>query len=163
MSGSGQHLLTSVEFALQYDSPVLGQLSPTDKAENQWLKAQRRKSTSSILTNNIENLKIQEQINDILSAKKDSQATKENVEPDGREKSDREKKVVAEEEKEAGEQVAENADCPNKSKDDKVVLRRSLMDKVAQRKKNWDYFEIDHPKAISGKKRGSLGSKLVGF
>jgi hypothetical protein len=32
------------------------------KADAKWLKAQRRKSASSILSNNIENLKIQEQV-----------------------------------------------------------------------------------------------------
>ena len=34
----------------------------TKPVDAKWLKAQRRKSASSILSNNIENLKIQEQV-----------------------------------------------------------------------------------------------------
>jgi len=120
----------------------MGQFTPLDKTENQRLKAQRRKSTPTMLTNNIDNLKIQEEINEIINAKND-QSSKENVDPDGNEKTDLGKQVV--------ESVDTEENVQSKSREDKVVLRRSLMDKVAQRKKNWDYFEINHPKAISGR------------
>ena len=42
-------------------APSTAVMSDTEKSEK-WLKAQRRKSTSSLLSNNIENLKIQEQV-----------------------------------------------------------------------------------------------------
>lgn len=44
----------------------------------------------------------------------------------------------------------DQCEIPSKEKDEKVILKPTIMEKVAQRKKNWDYFEIDHPKAISG-------------
>ena len=45
---------------IQFDPTII--MSESEKAESKWLKAQRRKSTSSLLSNNIENLKIQEQV-----------------------------------------------------------------------------------------------------
>ena len=49
---------------IQFDpTSILAEAENENKSSNEkWLKAQRRKSASSILSNNIENLKIQEQV-----------------------------------------------------------------------------------------------------
>ena len=39
------------------------------------------------------------------------------------------------------------------------VIKGSYFDKVAQRKKNWEYFEINHPKAISDQRLQQLKAK----
>ncbi len=57
------------------------------------------------------------------------------------EKSDREKVVSAERE-ENWRQKSPEVTSPS-------VFKGSYFDRVAQRKKNWEYFEINHPKAIS--------------
>lgn len=133
---------------IQFDSPAFAQLSSSDKDESQWLKAQRRKSTSSLLSNNIENLKIQEQITEILNAQK-------NLLSEGQEENQGEEKCDAE------KNIDEKSDSSAKTSDEPVIMRKSLMDKVAQRKKNWDYFEIDHPKAISDQRLEQLKVKYL--
>ena len=53
---------------IQFDPTII--MTDSEKAESKWLKAQRRKSTSSLLSNNIENLKIQEQVMFFMLCKK---------------------------------------------------------------------------------------------
>ena len=40
-----------------------------------------------------------------------------------------------------------------------TMPKGSYYDKVAQRKKNWEYFEINHPKAISDQRLQQLKAK----
>lgn len=158
---------------IQIDPAALGQLAKTaeeaERKKRNEEKLQRRKSTSSLLSNNIENLKIQEQIADILSHTANSSP---NLEP----KVDKEEAMEVDSESKLRE-VNEKTDEEKTNTDDKVP--EAAMDQHAtsssglsnvyqrkaalkeQRKKNWDYFEIDHPKAISDKKLQQLKAKYL--
>jgi len=167
-------------------------------------KEQRRKSTSSILMRNIENMKIQDKITDILD-----HGHKGVIEEKALEKTDVSEKL------DDGSKLEDNNlqevtiplkadDCKSKrngnnnnltktnlterlSSQDKQKLnynkdkqklvnhettnlpkrtsspyldrKQQQAEKSEQKQKNWDYFEISHPKAISDKKLQELKAK----
>ena len=159
-------------------------------------KEQRRKSTSSILMRNIENMKIQDKISDILG-----HGHKDVIEEKALEKTDVSEKLEDGSKEESNnieeETIPLKADnCKSKRNGNKnnhnktnVTERLSSQQKHklsynkpeiqettrrtsspyldrkqqqqigGQKQKNWDYFEINHPKAISDKKLQELKAK----
>jgi len=91
------------------------------------------------------------QITEILSAKRlDVNANTADVEKGDQEKLVLDKPDTPDRDK-SPEKAAE-ASSPS-------VNKASYFDKVAQRKKNWEYFEINHPKAISDQRLQQLKAK----
>ena len=162
-------------------------------------KEQRRKSTSSILMRNIENMKIQDKIADILA-----HGNKSVIEEKALEKTDVSEKLEEEQKsdeknphetlKDAEFKIKKNgnnninkintnersnlqnnrqkssynkdkqisADTNSTKRTSSPFLDRNLLQQTVkgeQKKKNWDYFEINHPKAISDKKLQELKAK----
>ena len=133
---------------IQLESSVLKDLAKTgeeaeilrvreeqEKAE----KALRRRSTSSILMKNLENKKF----SDILSYGSNKGTTDEKA----IEKSDKSEEDTTKDQSKAVPEPQETTTTP--ANDDTEITR----------KKTWDYFEIDHPKAISEKKLQQLKAK----
>ena len=131
-------------------------LGTEDKSSNdsKSLKQLRRKSTSAIFTNPMGDMNILN-LTDILidastSAQKaaDGEAEKEDeVKEESTEGDDPEAEKVKEEKEEAEKETPVAVPSP--------VLKRSTSDGP----RSWDYFEIDHPKAISERKLQQLKAK----
>merc|ERR1719479_456581 len=156
-------------------------------------KEQRRKSTSSILMRNIENLKIQDKITDILdhgsksvieekalektdvsermedTNKNEIQHPKEEIVSKTSKKKETSNKHqnshsgLQEKQKIGPKQKPQNDSSLTKRTSSPYLDRKALQEQTnkgfEQKKKNWDYFEINHPKAISDKKLQELKAK----
>ena len=72
----------------------------------------------------------------------------------GNEKGDREKSVPEKEDFQRQKSPEKSPDVSSPS-----AIKGSYFDRVAQRKKNWEYFEINHPKAISDQRLQQLKAK----
>lgn len=160
---------------IQIDSKALAQL--TETVEEQKLKKaaklQRRKSTSAIHPVRLSEDKIQTIMPikevDYLSTKVgeiDIVTSNENIASD--EKGDTEKAVMEKGDCEDVEVSTadgpEDDDEPNKdfnSTSPAMPRGRAYLEKVNERKRTWDYFEINHPKAISDKKLQQLKAKYT--
>merc|ERR1712106_498230 len=138
---------------IQIDSNVLAKLSETShRNEQNAIKLQRRKSTSAILPVRIEDKKMQNNI---------------------------ESKVVEEVQKRLDVLLSDNLDDEKKIPEEAVIEKENIksdqeegkvnsltkgsayLEKVNERKRTWDYFEINHPKAISDKKLELLKAKYT--
>merc|ERR1712032_1245181 len=129
------------------------------------LKALRRKSTSAIMPLRLSEVKVgdSDETGDDSGEKKDDDAivrdaddSKHIKEDESSEKTD--ESVVDSEDGDAGS---------NESINNSAYLSQSLpkgrayLEKVNERKRTWDYFEINHPKAISDKKLEQLKEKYT--
>jgi len=113
------------------------------------LKSQRRKSTpSSLLSSNLDSLKIEDIDNSVINKLNVEEQTDEADQP---EKKDEPEVLPSTATK--SRETAE-ADATTQQHRKSEILQR-------QREKNWDYFEIDHPKAISDKKLQQLKTKYL--
>jgi len=138
---------------IHLDSSALANLAETsDKNEKNAIKLQRRKSTSAILPVRIEDNKMQNNV---------------------------ENKVVEEVQKRLDVLLSNNCDdeenIPDLAVSNKenyhtesevnklgsLTRGQAYLDKVNERKRTWDYFEINHPKAISDKKLEQLKAKYT--
>merc|ERR1739846_110092 len=155
-------------------------------------KEQRRKSTSSILMRNIENLKIQDKITDILdhgsksvieekalektdvsekmedTNKNEIQHPKEEIVSKTSKKKETSNKHQnshsgLQEKQKINKQKQQNDSSLTKRTSSPYLDRKALQEQTnkgfEQKKKNWDYFEMNHPKAISDKKLQELKAK----
>jgi len=120
------------------------------------LKLQRRKSVpSSLLSSNLDSLKIEDidisVINKLNIDEPETETEKKDepeVSPEMKKSDVTKSREIAEAEKSA------NALASTQQQRKSELLMR-------QRDKNWDYFEIDHPKAISDKKLQQLKTKYL--
>merc|ERR550517_443912 len=154
-------------------------------------KLQRRKSTSAIpplrLSEALPNIaeaaqpKDEETREEKLSSETKNATTSDNLDPDkavSDSDASKEKKVEEKEEKEE-----EGRTCNNNNNNKELVTNgshpeegeveaksnsggtsskgRAYLEKVNERKRTWDYFEINHPKAISDKKLEQLKEKYT--
>ena len=167
--------------SLQIDSD-LNNLEPDIEATNncRTLKLLRRKSTSAILSNpemNILNLTdiLMESSAAVAAAeaglvaaaaeikameKQEKEEEKENIEINKENNNKDASDKPAVEPKPSGapikKEVAEKPEIQNAIVSEKLVKSPSMK---RSKEKNWDYFEIDHPKAISDKKLQQLKAK----
>jgi len=110
------------------------------------LKSQRRKSTpSSLLSSNLDSLKIEDIDNIVLEKLKVDEPETEQEKKDEPEVSPEMKKSDITKSREITEENKASVLATKQQQRKSEILQR-------QRDKNWDYFEIDHPKAISDKK-----------
>ena len=112
------------------------------KRQEALLKSQRRKSTPSNLLSNSSNLeafKIEDQIHDILHLD-----------------SNKAEQILEEQDEKKDEMKKEDQTPESTNRKSEVIQRQN-------KGKNWyyEYFEIDHPKAISDKKLQQLKSKYL--
>ena len=140
---------------------TLGQLAKAaedlEKKKEAMLKTQRRKSTPTLLSNNLETMKIQDQIVDIL---KTASEEKDDI------TEQQQQILITECEEEKKDDQPENKKNENTNNTHKAnVLANQQQQRKSvlmhqQHQKKWDYFEIDHPKAISDKKLQQLKAKF---
>ena len=128
------------------------------------LKTQRRKSTPTLLSNtNLETMKIQDQIVDILKTASEKEAMNSKSVDDANENTEEKKDEEKPESKK--EQLTKSKQTVDKSKqtadENQQQLRTKSVPLMHTPQKNWDYFEsFDHPKAISDKKLQQLKAKF---
>merc|ERR1712088_1233160 len=128
-----------------------------EKKKEAMLKTQRRKSTPTLLSNNLETMKIQDQIVDIL---KTASEEKDDI------TEQQQQLLINECEEEKKDDQPENKKNENTNNTYKAnVLANQQQQRKSvlmhqQHQKKWDYFEIDHPKAISDKKLQQLKAKF---
>ncbi len=135
---------------IHLDASDMGQLVKTaeerEKKNNEaLLKSQRRKSTP-VLNSSLK-------IEDIFLAHEQKQQ-QDNQDENQDEKKDEQPEVPADVKKSS---VKEDLTHQQHQRKSEILQRRQ----VEQREKNWDYFEIDHPKAISDKKLQQLKAKYL--
>jgi len=174
---------------IQLDSASIAQLATRGESlpekENP-SKLQRRKSTSAIpplrLSEALPNIaeaaqpKDEETSEEKLSSETKNATTSDNLDPD---------KAVSDSDasKEKEEKEEEGRTCNNNNNNKELVTNgsnpeegeveaksnsggktskgRAYLEKVNERKRTWDYFEINHPKAISDKKLEQLKEKYT--
>ena len=156
---------------LSIDPKSLSKLSGTSDEENNLLKTLRRKSTSAILPLRLTEVKTvvtnkvdEEHLSGDVSTKSDNSAT------------NNDEKTVTDEAASVGDSDSvESSDCSVnntsttscESISSSAYCNQSLpkgriyLEKVNERKRTWDYFEINHPKAISDKKLEQLKAKYT--
>ena len=179
-----------IQFDPGYDT--LGQIAKAaedlEKRKEAMLKAQRRKSTPTLLgsagssssgstsssNNNLETMKIQNQIVDILKTASEevvepaeaaaamaavlaSHAENMNAEMQGDEKKDDEPEGAT---KKTQLSTSTTSLVVNRKPAQLAQQQQQQEQSQQSRQKNWDYFEIDHPKAISDKKLQQLKAKF---
>merc|ERR1719481_1781659 len=138
---------------IHLDSSALANLAETsDKNEKNAIKLQRRKSTSAILPvriednkmqNNVENKvveEVQKRLDVLLSSNCDDEENIPDLAVSNKENYHTESEV---------------------NKLGSMTRGQAYLDKVNERKRTWDYFEINHPKAISDKKLEQLKAKYT--
>ena len=139
---------------IQIDSNALAKLAENaDKNEKNAIKLQRRKSTSAILPVRLDDNKIQN--NNENNVVEEVQKRLDILLSD---KNDVEKKIPE-------EAVNENKTIIKSDLEEEKVCSSTkgsiYLEKVNERKRTWDYFEINHPKAISDKKLELLKAKYT--
>merc|ERR550517_1492765 len=175
---------------IQLDSASIAQLATRGESlpekENP-SKLQRRKSTSAIpplrLSEPLPNIaeaaqpKDEETREEKLSSETKNATTSDNLDPDKAvSDSDASKEKKVEEKEEEGstcnnnnnKELVTNGSHPEegeveaKSNSGGTTSKgRAYLEKVNERKRTWDYFEINHPKAISDKKLEQLKEKYT--
>lgn len=141
----------------------------SERARNA-VKLQRRKSTSAILPLSITEVKMPN-IDEVANLNVSNVQLEESKINNANDKNDPEKAVTekneVEEEKEKvdGDVVEEcEKSLTNGSAEEKHPpgnKGQAYLEKVNERKRTWDYFEINHPKAISDKKLEQLKAKYT--
>ena len=131
-----------------------------NKKKEALLKTQRRKSTPTLLSNaNLETMKIQDQIVDILKTASEKETDSNNPADDNTNENTEEKK---DEEKPESKKDQQHLTKSKQTADEnQQQLRTKSVPLMHTPQKNWDYFEIDHPKAISDKKLQQLKAKYL--
>merc|ERR550517_2187374 len=175
---------------IQLDSASIAQLATRGESlpekENP-SKLQRRKSTSAIpplrLSEPLPNIaeaaqpKDEETREEKLSSETKNATTSDNLDPDKAvSDSDASKEKKVEEKEEEGstcnnnnnKELVTNGSHPEEgevevksSPGGTTSKGRAYLEKVNERKRTWDYFEINHPKAISDKKLEQLKEKYT--
>jgi len=146
---------------IQIDSNTLARLAETaeknEKAKNA-IKLQRRKSTSAIIPLRLNEIKmpnIDEDSANIIDKIKADSLSKKGDKYDIERGTD----VIVE-----GE-LTDQQNCKSINTANAVNQSspkgRTYLEKVNERKRTWDYFEINHPKAISDKKLEQLKAKYT--
>ena len=159
---------------IQIDPKSLAKLTETsENSQDTVLKALRRKSTSAIMPLRLSEVKVGDidETGDDSGEKKDDDAIVRDtavVDDSKHIKEDSSEKTVGS--RERGESVGGSEDGvagSNESINNTAYLNQSLpkgrvyLEKVNERKRTWDYFEINHPKAISDKKLEQLKAKYT--
>merc|ERR1711892_825136 len=146
---------------IQIDSKALAKLTETaenEKAKNA-IKLQRRKSTSAIIPLRLSEVKMPDIDEDgVATPNKSEESTIENAKDNNNsEKAVSEEESVENELNIEGSSESINTPYVNQS----LPKGRVYLEKVNERKRTWDYFEINHPKAISDKKLEQLKAKYT--
>ena len=143
---------------IQIDSNAFAKLSETTESQksNNAIKLQRRKSTSAILPLRLSEVKMPDIEEDASFKNKSDNSINEKY------KNISEKAVSeinSDESEPNNEGSSESINAPyfNQS----LPKGRVYLEKVNERKRTWDYFEINHPKAISDKKLEQLKAKYT--
>ena len=160
---------------IQIDPKSLAKLTETsENSQDTVLKALRRKSTSAIMPLlRLSEVKVgdsDETGDDSGEQKDDDDAIVRDTASDDSKhiKEDSSEKTVGS--RESRESVVDSEDGAagsNESINNSAYLNQSLpkgrvyLEKVNERKRTWDYFEINHPKAISDKKLEQLKAKYT--
>ena len=125
------------------------------------LKTQRRKSTPTLLSNtNLETMKIQDQIVDILktASEKEDNTMNSNISYNPSVDNANEN---TEEKKDEEKPESKKVDKSKQTADENQQQRTKSVPLMHTPQKNWDYFEsFDHPKAISDRKLQQLKAKF---
>merc|ERR1712128_293482 len=148
---------------IQIDPKALAKL--TETAENERakhaIKLQRRKSTSAIIPLRLSEVKMPDIDEDGVAtqANKSEESTIENAKDNNNSE-----KAVSEEEESVENELniegsSESINTPYVNQS--LPKGRVYLEKVNERKRTWDYFEINHPKAISDKKLELLKAKYT--
>lgn len=146
---------------IQIDPKALAKL--TETAENEKakhaIKLQRRKSTSAIIPLRLSEVKMPDIDEDgVATPNKSEESTIENAKDNNNsEKAVSEEESVEDELNIEGSSESINTPYVNQS----LPKGRVYLEKVNERKRTWDYFEINHPKAISDKKLEQLKAKYT--
>lgn len=146
---------------IQIDPKALAKL--TETAENEKakhaIKLQRRKSTSAIIPLRLSEVKMPDIDEDgVATSNKSEESTIENAKDNNNsEKAVSEEESVEDELNIEGSSESINTPYVNQS----LPKGRVYLEKVNERKRTWDYFEINHPKAISDKKLEQLKAKYT--
>jgi len=147
---------------IQIDSKALAKLTETaenEKAKNA-IKLQRRKSTSAIIPLRLSEVKMPDIDEDgVATPNKSGETTIENAKDNNNSE-----KAVSEEEESVENELniegsSESINTPYVNQS--LPKGRVYLEKVNERKRTWDYFEINHPKAISDKKLEQLKAKYT--
>eukprot|EP00091_Calanus_sinicus_P001531 TRINITY_DN11545_c0_g1_i1.p1 TRINITY_DN11545_c0_g1~~TRINITY_DN11545_c0_g1_i1.p1 ORF type:complete len:243 (-),score=48.56 TRINITY_DN11545_c0_g1_i1:221-949(-) len=146
---------------IQIDPKALAKLNETaenEKAKHA-IKLQRRKSTSAIIPLRLSEVKMPDIDEDgVGTANKSEESTIENAKDNNNsEKAVSEEESVENELNIEGSSESINTPYVNQS----LPKGRVYLEKVNERKRTWDYFEINHPKAISDKKLEQLKAKYT--
>ena len=159
---------------IQIDPKSLAKLTETsENSQDTVLKALRRKSTSAIMPLRLSEVKVgdSDETGDDSGEKKDDDGAivRDTASDDSKHiKEDSSEKTVGS--RESRESVGDSEDGAagsNESINNSAYLNQSLpkgrvyLEKVNERKRTWDYFEINHPKAISDKKLEQLKAKYT--
>merc|ERR1711981_448497 len=138
---------------IQIDPKAFEKLAETEENEKSQsnIKLQRRKSTSAILPLRLSEVKM-------------ANIDETSAELGG--KTDLEEVAAAEfnnnsDPGAASEDDSVGAEADNEGTQSSLPKGRVYLEKVNERKRTWDYFEINHPKAISDKKLEQLKAKYT--
>jgi len=146
--------------------------SDSRDADNMLAKLQRRKSTSAILPVRSADVKmpdIAEHIGAVTDkleledrhSTKNSLETGQKAEKKDHEKEDQKENDVGDEKEQKREETEEEQVVDTIDAGQQANRGQAYLEKVHQRKRTWDYFEINHPKAISDKKLEQLKAKYT--
>ena len=147
---------------IQFDPATLSNLTESSETSDNVLKAWRRKSTSAILPLRLSEVKAV----DVDETGVDASGKKVDSSEDGVDNA----KYDNNSEKTVSENDSVESEVNNEGSSDSINtahLAQSLpkgrvyLEKVNERKRTWDYFEINHPKAISDKKLEQLKAKYT--
>ena len=156
---------------IQIDPKSLAKLTETSENSDSVLKALRRKSTSAIMPLRLSEVTVgdRDETGDDSGEKKDDDAIVRDADDSKHIKEDEssEKTVGSSQSRESVVDSEDGATGSNESINNTAYLSQSLpkgrvyLEKVNERKRTWDYFEINHPKAISDKKLEQLKAKYT--
>ena len=147
---------------IQIDPKSLSNLTETtsELSENNVLKTLRRKSTSAILPLRLSEVKTVDIDETVVGVKQEEAESVLSTESKSTKMSDQ-----AVSEVDSVESDGNNASsCESISSayfNQSLPRGRAYLEKVNERKRTWDYFEINHPKAISDKKLAQLKAKYT--
>ena len=158
---------------IQINAKELASLAARAEEEAAATKLQRRKSTSAILPLRVPELTMPEIAEDAVSTKehavtesekkdceKDVQVEKEEERKDEDKEEDVKSESKDEEQENEGSHVESTA-SESEETAESHAKSKAYLEKVNERKRTWDYFEINHPKAISDKKLEQLKAKYT--
>ena len=143
---------------IQIDPKAFAKLTETEENEKlqNHIKLQRRKSTSAILPLRLSEVKMADIDETVLELGLDG--GKSDLEENTAESNNYSSQAVSEDESVGTEADNEGSSA---SYSQSIPKGRVYLEKVNERKRTWDYFEINHPKAISDKKLEQLKAKYT--